>query len=89
MEKSDLQNSHQKVSKLESLPASDDRDFWSEADIHTNIVPKVLFEDEPHYLVRISGHQAHCTHCNWGFELDPGDNIVDGHLYNDSGILVI
>jgi hypothetical protein len=74
--------------QLDSLPASDDKEFWGEADIHTNIRP-VPFFDQEHYLVRIAGHQAKCTHCDWGFQLDPGDKIVDGHLFNKKGEKVI
>ena len=73
---------------LDALPASEDKDFWSEADVHTNIKP-VHFFDQKHSLVRIPGHQAECTHCSWGFQLDPGDKVVEGHLYNVKNELVI
>jgi len=73
---------------LDALPASEDKEFWSEADIHTNIKP-VPFFDQNHVLERIAGHQAQCTHCSWGFQLDPGDKIVDGHLVDRTGKQII
>ena len=73
---------------LDDLPSSDDTKFWSEADVHTNIKPDDFY-DQRHFLVRVPNHQAQCTHCNWGFQLDPGDKIVNGHLYNKDKQLVI
>lgn len=75
-------------SDLDALPASDDKEFWSEADVHTNIKP-VPFFDQAHVLKRVAGHQAQCTHCDWGFQLDPGDKIVDGHLIDRAGKKII
>jgi len=74
--------------KLDDLPASSDTEFWGDADIHTNIEPKNAF-DQSHILVRVAGHQAQCTHCDWGFQLDPGDKIVDGHLFDRKGKKVL
>jgi len=92
-------NMDQKSSKvkLDDLPRSDDKDFWLDAEIHTGIEgltieeakKKVEEEKEKHYFVRTTGRQAQCTHCDWGFELDPGDKIIDGHLYNKKGKLII
>jgi hypothetical protein len=73
---------------LDSLPASDDKEFWDGADIHTNIKPERFF-DQKHVLIRVAGHQAQCTHCDWGFQLDPGDKIVDGHLIDRTGKKVL
>lgn len=73
---------------LDDLPASEDKEFWGEADIHTNIKP-VHFFDQAHILKRVPGHQAQCTHCSWGFQLDPGDKIVDGHLFDVTGKRVL
>lgn len=73
---------------LDELPASDNNKFWEGADIHTNIKP-VRFFDQQHVLIRKSGHQAQCTHCDWGFQLDPGDKIVDGHLFDRTGKKVL
>ena len=73
---------------LDDLPPTEDKDFWKEADVHTNIKP-VPFFDQAHFLKRVTGHQAQCTHCEWGFQLDPGDKIVDGHLFNKKGEKVI
>lgn len=71
---------------LDELPSSKNLEFWKDADVNTGIVPeKVHFMDQPHFFVRVSGHQAQCTHCDWGFELDPGDRIEDGHLYDKLG----
>lgn len=74
--------------KLDSLPSSDDKEFWAEADVHTNIEPKNLF-DQVHIFKRIAGHQAQCTHCNWGFQLDSGDKIIEGHLFDKTGKKVL
>lgn len=74
--------------QLDALPASDDKEFWAEADIHTNIEPKNLF-DQTHIFKRIAGHQAQCTHCDWGFQLDSGDKIIEGHLFDKTGKKVL
>ena len=74
--------------KLEDLPKSDD-EFWKEAEIHTGIVPHDILATHGHYFKRVSGHQAYCEGCGWGFQLEPGDKIIDGHLYNKEGELVI
>lgn len=75
--------------RLDDLPGSKD-EFWEGADIHTEIMPKrVHFFDQPHIFERISGHQARCLHCDWGFQLDPGDHIVNGHLYDKTGRKVL
>ena len=75
--------------KLDDLPGSGDREFWGDAEIHTNLKPHDILADHGHYFKRVSGHQAYCEGCGWGFQLDPGDKIVDGHLYNKDGKLVI
>lgn len=74
--------------KLDDLPPSSDKEFWEDADVHTNLEPKNLF-DQAHFFVRIPGHQAQCSHCAWGFQLDPGDKIVDGHLIDRDGKTVL
>lgn len=79
----------QKQGKLDPLPESANKEFWGDADIHTNIIPQKITEDEKHYFVRVSGHEGYCHHCNWGFALDGGDKIKDGHLYDKEGKLVI
>ena len=67
-----------------------EREFWGEAEIHGNLVPqKIPFFDQPHHFVRKSGRSAQCTHCDWGFQLDPGDKIVDGHLFDRKGKKVL
>lgn len=80
----------QKSSKrLDPLPENQN-EIWEGAEVHGNIVPqKVPFFEQPHFFVRKSGHEAQCTHCDWGFALDGGDRIKDGHLYDRSGALVL
>ena len=73
---------------LDPLPGSDDKEFWMDADVRTNLTPQVMFEGN-HYFERRSGHEAECSHCHWGFALDPGDKIKEGHLYSKDGKLVI
>ena len=73
---------------LADLPPSEDKDFWLDAEIHSNLVPQET-KEEAHYFIRTTGRQAQCQHCDWGFELDPGDKIIDGHLYDKKGILII
>lgn len=75
--------------RLDDLPGSDDREFWEQAEIHSNLTPEPVYPTKIHYFVRRSGREAQCTHCEWGFALDPGDTIVDGHLYDRKGKLVI
>lgn len=72
---------------LDDLPVSTDK-FWKDADVHTGITPVRMFDDN-HNFVRIPGHQAQCTHCDWGFQLDPGDKIIDGHLFDRTGKKVL
>jgi hypothetical protein len=79
---------HQSKKKLDDLPPSNSH-FWDDAEVNTGIIPKVKFMDEPHVFIRITGHQAQCTHCDWGFELDPGDKITDGHLFDREGNKII
>lgn len=84
--------------KLDDLPTSSNKEFWEDAQVYTDL-PKILSQQEAeelinrnlksHYFVRVTGHQAQCLHCMWGFQLDPGDRIKDGHLYDKEGQLVI
>lgn len=73
---------------LDDLPKSDD-EFWGDAEVNTGIVPHDMFDKHGHYFKRISGHQAYCEGCGWGFQLDSGDKIIDGHLYDKEGKFVI
>lgn len=78
------------MSSLPDLPNSQDKEFWGDGEVHTNLVPQdVPTNGKEHYFIRKTGHEAQCTHCDWGFALDPGDKIKDGHLYDKSGTLVI
>lgn len=74
--------------KLDDLPESSDKKFWGEAEIHTHLTPQIMFDQE-HSFKRVSGHEAYCEHCGWGFALDPGDKVRDGHVYTRDGKLVI
>jgi hypothetical protein len=86
-----------KKTNLPELPPNDDAEFWLDAEIHGNIdaltkemaVVAMKAELSKHYFVRTTGRQAQCEHCGWGFELDPGDKIENGHLYDKQGKLVI
>lgn len=75
------------MSDLADLPSSDDQEFWANADMH-RVEPKNLF-DQLHFFIRIAGHQAQCNHCWWGFQLEPGDKVIDGHLFNRDGKRVL
>jgi len=75
--------------KLNDLPSSEDGDFWLDAEIHTGLEPHDAFEDHKHHLELKTAHQAQCPGCGWGFELDPGDKVIDGHLYDKRGKFVI
>ena len=77
------------MNDLPDLPSSEDKEFWANADIHTGIQPKVAFFEQPHFFVRVPGHQAQCAHCDWGFQLDPGDKILNGHLFDKTGKRVL
>lgn len=79
-----------KQSNLPELPPNEDKEFWGDAEVHGNLVPKkVPFFDQPHFFIRVKGHEAQCNHCDWGFALDPGDKVVDGHLIDRDGKLVL
>lgn len=74
---------------LPPLPPSSDKEFWEEADVNTNLTPQPAHTSDAHFFVRVTGRSAKCTHCDWGFDMDPGDKIKDGHLYDKSGKLVL
>lgn len=74
--------------QLDDLPPSSDKEFWKDADVNTGLEPVKMF-DQVHYFMRIPGHQAQCNHCSWGFQLDPGDKIIDGHLFDRFGKKVL
>lgn len=74
--------------QLDGLPESGDKEFWGEAEVHSNLTPQRMF-DEKHFFKRVSGHEAYCDHCGWGFALDSGDKVKEGHLYDRQGKLVI
>jgi hypothetical protein len=75
--------------KLKDLPPSNDKGFWQDAEVHTNLIPHTEHSEKGHYFERIPGNEARCKNCTWGFALDPGDKITDGHLYTKDGKLVI
>lgn len=75
--------------QLDDLPESVN-EFWDGEKYRIELFePKVKFFDQPHYFERVRGHQAYCNHCSYGFELDPGDKIKEGHLYNKKGRKII
>lgn len=73
--------------RLDDLPVSES-EFW-DGEKHTGLVPHAESSEEGHYFKRVTGHEAYCEGCGWGFALDPGDQIIDGHLYDRAGKLVI
>lgn len=78
----------QKSSRLEDLPESSS-EFW-DGEVHKiEMEEPKKFADQKHYFERVSARQAYCNHCSYGFELDPGDKIENGHLYDPKGKLVI
>lgn len=81
--------------KLADLPGSEDKEFWGDAEINTNIKLRSFsgsshdeLSRDGHYFERIKGMQVLCKHCDWGFDLESGDEIKDGHLFS-RGELVI
>jgi hypothetical protein len=74
--------------KLEDLPESGSK-FWEGAEVHTNIIPHTELSESGHYFERVAGNEAQCKNCSWGFVLDAGDKIEDGHLYTKDGEFVI
>lgn len=74
--------------KPEPLPESTTT-FWEYAEVHTNLIPHTEWSEDGHFFVRIPGNQAECIKCHWGFVLDAGDKIKDGHLYDKKGNRVI
>lgn len=67
--------------KLDDLPPSENKEFWGDAEIHTGITPHSELSEDGHHFIRVAGNEAQCTKCHWGFYLDPGDYVEDGHLY--------
>lgn len=84
----DQKSSNQKAS-LNDLPGSEDKEFWEEAEVHTNLVAEDFLKEHKHFLNKVRGNEAYCEGCGWGFQLDPGDEIRDGHLYNKTGKYII
>jgi hypothetical protein len=76
-----------KRKKLADLPPSDD-EFWEDADTHLN-EPVSVNSEGPHYFDMVHGNEAYCAHCGWGFVLDRGDRVRDGHVYDRQEHLVI
>lgn len=75
-------------SKFEDFPPNDDLDFWGDSEVHGNLKPQRYFDDN-HFFIRVSGRNAQCNDCTWGFALDVGDKVVDGHVYNKDGKIII
>lgn len=74
------------VQKLPDLPESGD-EFW---DGEKNLSrPEAVNSDGPHYFEYSRGKEAYCGHCGWGFLLDKGDYINEGHVYSEDEHLVI
>jgi hypothetical protein len=71
---------------LPDLPPSED-EFW-DGDKHL-CTPEAVNSDGPHYFEHVTGHEAYCGHCGWGFALDRGDHVRDGHVFNNEEQLVI
>ncbi len=80
-------NPTNKKSKLEDLPESGSK-FW-DGEVHTNLIPHSELSEKGHNFILIKGMTAECTECHWGFELDRGDIIKEGHLYNKKGKFII
>ncbi len=89
MENQNSKSSELRGNNLDPLPGSEDKEFWGEAEINTGLTAKQVLDSTEHYFKRVSGHEAYCDHCSWGFALDPGDKIRDGHLFSREGRLVI
>ena len=73
---------------LPDLPPNEDEKFWGDAEQY-RIVPEATLSDGPHEFEHVMGHQAYCNHCGWGFELDIGDRVKNGHVYTKKNRLVI
>ncbi len=76
------------MQQLDDLPASDNK-FWDGEVNRIELEEPKKFFDQIHYFERVSSRQAYCEHCDYGFEVDPGDIIENGHLYTKDGKLVI
>lgn len=72
---------------LPDLPNNDD-EFWEGAEKYIN-KPEAVNSDGPHYFELVRGKEGYCGHCGWGFLLDKGDEVKEGHVYDGEGHLVI
>jgi len=72
---------------LPDLPGTNDKKFWGDAECYLN-TPSDVYSPGPHYFERVSGHSAQCKHCNWGFQLEPGDKVENGHVYSNGKIVI-
>lgn len=73
--------------KLEDLPESTS-EFW-DGEVNSNLTPHSELSEKGHYFEYVTAVTAECKKCHWGFQLDPGDKIRKGHLYNRTGKFVI
>lgn len=73
---------------LPDLPENSDAEFWGDAEKYI-VNPKATNSEGPHYFNYDHANGAYCAHCGWGFLLDKGDSISEGHVYDVENHLVI
>ena len=74
-----------KKEKLESLPASDDKE-WGEAEIQS--WPLKEPKKCEHYFMYLTAGQVKCKNCHIGFFLGIGDSLKEGHLYRQNKLVL-
>lgn len=75
--------------QLDPLPPSSDKEFWGDGEVHSNLEPHDVLSEDGHNFEYVTAVTVECSKCHWGFQLDPGDRVKEGHLYDRSGKLVI
>jgi len=69
----------------EPLPANDD-EFWNGADVRTHTPQKkTCFE---HVFNHVGSMKAECQKCGVGFDLTPGMDVRNGHIYDGQGLVI-
>lgn len=69
----------------EPLPDNDDK-FWDKAEVKVHTPKKMTCIE--HTFTQVEGMQAECQKCGVGFNLTPGMDVRNGHIYNEQGLVI-
>ena len=67
------------------LPASDDKKFWLDADMH-KVKPK--HNNCRHEFVRLNSREVECKFCHAGYVLDKRSILKNGRIYINNKLAI-